>query len=502
MSLPAIPPPDDVAMGVSLDALFRNNAKSRPNELALIDPRDRTYFTDFEPRKLTYAKADAMVEQLAHRVRSFGLRWGSVVAVQLPNVVEATLMLLAIMRAGMVAAPVPMPWRRSDLVAALSEVQPRAFVTLARFVDERPAHVMCEAAADLFQLSFPCAFGAEVPDGVIALDEALSDADARGAKVSAPPGDHIAIATFDATAGGFFPAARGHAQWLAAGLSLLLEAKIESGDTILTTLPPNSLAGIGAAIVPWLLSGGALEFAGGASTGATSSNDWRGRTHLIAPAPVIGAFAKQHRGPLASCVAVHRARHGFVQSFASVPCELMVDLFTFGELGMVAMGRDDRSKPNSIPLGPIAAPSSGGAPVVIETELAGGELLLRGPMLPRGSLPSGASGGVRLDAHGFTRTGFRCHTDGNGRLVIDSGPSGVATVGGLRFGLDDLASRIARCVPEAMVHAIGDTILGERIRVEVDDPVTAAAALHADGHSRHVVEAVVQAVGERRAVGQ
>jgi hypothetical protein len=179
----------------------------------------------------------------------------------------------------------------------------------------------------------------------------------------------------------------------------------------------------------------------------------------------------------------------------------VVDLFAFGELGMIALGRDDRSKPNPIPLGAIAAPSKGRAPVVIETELAGGELLLRGPMLPRGSLPSGTSGAVRLDAHGFTRTGFRCHTDGNGRLVVDAGPAGVASVGGLRFGLDDLGSRIAKYVPEAMVHTIGDAVLGERIRVEVDNPATAAEALRAGGHSRQVIDAVVQAIGERRAVG-
>jgi hypothetical protein len=360
---------------------------------------------------------------------------------------------------------------------------------------------MCEAAAELFQLSFPCAFGAQVPDGVIALDEPISDADPRATKVPAPSGDHMAIATFDAAPAGFFPAARGHSQWLAAGLSVLLEARIESGDTIVTTLPPNSLAGIGAAFVPWLLSGGALEFAGGASIGATSTHDWKGRTHLVAPAAILPVLVKQHRGPLASCVAVHRARHAQVQSFATVPCETLIDLFVFGELGMVALRREDRSKPSPIPLGAIAAPSSGRSPVVIETELAGGELLLRGPMLPRSALPGSASGAVRLDAHGFTRTGFRCHTDGNGKLVVDSGPLGVASVGGLRFGLDDLGSRIAGCVPEAMVYAVGDAVLGERLRVEVRDPAAAAAALYDGGHSRQVVEAVVQAIGERRAVG-
>jgi hypothetical protein len=250
---------DKLAGAVSLDGLFRANAAARPNAPALIDPVNRASFTDGTPLRLTYAQMDERVGRLAGRLASFGMPARSVVAVQLPNIAEAIISLLAILRAGMVAVPVPALWGRSELVAALSGVGPKSLITLSRLGDERPAEAVCEAAAELFDLSFPCAFGANVPDGVIALDQ---ESEFEG--FSAPASDSpdvrtTSLATFDTDADGFFAAGRSDAQWLAAGLPVFLEAKIGAGEPIVTTLPPNSLAGISSAFIPWLLCGGALE---------------------------------------------------------------------------------------------------------------------------------------------------------------------------------------------------------------------------------------------------
>jgi acyl-CoA synthetase (AMP-forming)/AMP-acid ligase II len=499
MNTPQQPPADDAAIAVSLDTLFRSNARARPSAVALLDPPDRTSFTDGAPLPLTYAEADAVVERLAHRLRALGLPPGSVVAVQLPNIVEAVLTLLAILRAGFVAAPVPMAWRRSELVAALSGVEPKVLITVARFGEDRPAEVACQAAFELFSLSFPCAFGAVVPDGVIALD-----ADDGTATVKAPTqpsqADQAAILTFDATAEGFFAAARGHSQWLALGLAVLLEAKIESGDTIVSTLPPNSLIGIGAAVVPWLLSGGALALRRGPAPAASATAVASSKTHLIAPAPVLMEVAHRWSAPFASCVAVRRSQHGHTWDYNGLQSHEIVDLHGFGELGAVALRRKDRSQARRIPLGPISAPSeSGGAPVVIETKVEHGELLLRGPMLPRSFHRSGETISSYANS-GFARPGYRCHADADGLDVTD-GPRRVAAVGGLRFGLDDLAIRVAKSTGAAKVDAIGDQLLGERLHIEVENPETAAVALQAEGHSRLVIEALVAAAPRRRAIG-
>src|SRR5690606_4495945 len=101
-----------------------------------------------------------------------------------------------IRRAGMVAVPVPVLWGRSELVAALSGVGPKALITLSRLGDERPAEAVCDAAAELFDLSFPCAFGASVPDGVIALDQESQSAGFGVAPPGIPDARANSLATF------------------------------------------------------------------------------------------------------------------------------------------------------------------------------------------------------------------------------------------------------------------------------------------------------------------
>ena len=103
--------------------------------LILIDPPDRLSFTDGPVRRLTYAQADRAISALAARLRSFGLPTDSVVAIQLPNTVESVIALLAVMRAGLIAAPLPLLWRHADAAAALSRVAARALIGCQRIGD-------------------------------------------------------------------------------------------------------------------------------------------------------------------------------------------------------------------------------------------------------------------------------------------------------------------------------------------------------------------------------
>jgi hypothetical protein len=468
----------DLASGITLDGLFRSNAAARPETVAISDPRERAGCTDGAPQRLSYAEADAEVERLAALFRSFGLPLGSPFAVQLPNIAEAPLTLLAILRAGMSALPLPLAWRRSDLVAALAQIKPKAIVTVARFFDERPAETVCEAAAELFSLSFPCAFGNNLPDGVIP----LSGVSVQAAASQASAGT---IATFDAKRDGHFAVRRNDAQWLTAGLTTLLEAHIQTGDTIASAVPLHSLAGVAGAFVPWLLSGGTLHLLQGGAAGGEQGK----KPHLVAPAAAARALAAQH--PFASCVAVHRSPRTFSLDFSGCKASRLIDYFTIGEFAVVAMAREDPRRPMPLPLGPIAALSgSAGAPIVVETRLRDGEIHVRGPMVP--DLPAGGDG--------FVATGWRAESDGNGGLVVTGAPERVVTLGGLRFGLDDLQSRVAEIASGLKLFVVEDNMLGERLRLEGADAAT-AAALEAAGHSRLVIEAAQQSAAPRRAAG-
>ena len=60
---------DDPAMKSTLDDLFRRALARRPDAAALIDPPDRSSFTDGPVRRLSYAQADRAISTLAARLR-------------------------------------------------------------------------------------------------------------------------------------------------------------------------------------------------------------------------------------------------------------------------------------------------------------------------------------------------------------------------------------------------------------------------------------------------
>src|SRR3954471_5108082 len=95
----------------TLDDLFRRAAARRPDDIALADPPNRESFTDGAPRRLTYAEADRAISAIASQLRQLRLQTDSIVAIQLPNIVESVLTILGVLRAGMIAAPLPLLWR-------------------------------------------------------------------------------------------------------------------------------------------------------------------------------------------------------------------------------------------------------------------------------------------------------------------------------------------------------------------------------------------------------
>ena len=103
-----------LAADATLDDLFRRAAARRPDALALIDPPNREAFTDSPPCRLTYAQADRIVTAMARRLRQMGLNSDAIVGLQLANSVEGVLTLLAVLRAGLIAMPLPLLWRRAE----------------------------------------------------------------------------------------------------------------------------------------------------------------------------------------------------------------------------------------------------------------------------------------------------------------------------------------------------------------------------------------------------
>lgn len=512
----AAPQPTHNENRVTIDQVFRRVAKPRSDVLALADAPNRESFTDGAPRRLTYAQAERTVAAIAGRLRSMGLPTDAIVAIQLPNTVENVLTILGVLRAGMIAAPLPLLWRRADAVAALARIGAKALVTCSRVGAYSHCQFAMRAAAEVFSIRYVCGFGANLPDGVVPFDDLF------GAQTPdrVPPLDrerqsdaarHIAAITFETGAGGIVPVARNHWELLAGGLGVLLEARLEQNANILTTLAPSSFAGISMTLLPWLLSGGALvlHHPFDADALARQQRDDRCRA-LILPGPVAfrlaetDCFAHEIR---ATVVAAWRAPERLATSPAwCAPNADLVDVSIFGEAGLVPARRAD-DKARLVPFGPVAVPHGGSdaVPVVELAPTSAGTLALRGPMVPHHSFPPGIERSgfayFKIEPGGWVDTGYMCRQDAVTKAIPVSGPpAGIVSIGGYRFPLCDLRDVAGRLDGNATLAAVSDLLVGERLVGSADDCATMQAALDAVGVNPLVVGAF-RAGGRHRAAG-
>jgi len=479
---------DKTAHGATLDDLFRRAGVRHPEAPALIDPPNRENFTDDAPRRLSFAAADHAISALAARLRQLGLPTDTVVAIQLGNTVEAAIALLAVLRAGMIAAPLPLLWRRQEMTAALQHAGAKAIITTGRIGDYAAAETALQAAADVFAIRYVCGFGRDLPDGVVPLDSCFTEPGHGFAHTPRPEpaAAHTAVVGFDVTASGLVPVARHHAALIVGGLAVFLESGMRPESALLTTIPPASFAGIALTIMPWLLGGGALHLHHGFDPAAFAGqvNALKDGT-LVLPGPLLGPLAAaDHVAKLANVVALWRAPERLALAPSWRGTAALTDVASFGEFGLLALRRDTDGLVPALPLGAMGAPQelSAGIPVIETAQSAHGTLLLRGPMMPALAFPPGAAQPTQpaRDEAGLVDTGYRCRREYDG-LVVTAPPAGMVSVGSYRFFGPALEAQIAAHDAGATIAALPDALLGERLAGSAGDEAALTTELRSQG---------------------
>jgi hypothetical protein len=466
--------PTDNAVRTTLDDLFRRAAVRNPDAVALADPDDRAHFTGGAPRQLSYAQADRAVWAVAARLRALGLQTDSVIGVQMPNTAEHILTLLGILRAGMIAALLPMLWRETEIIAALSGVGAKALITTSRIGGTDHCEVAGRVAAGLFSIRHVCAFGDNLADGVVSLDDVMSAASDMQPppERDGNPADHAAIVTFEPAPRGILPVARNHAQLIAAGNMIVAESGLSRECAILSATPPSSFAGLTLTLMPWLLTGGRL-----ALHQPFDDRLFRDQieTHhcdaVIVPGPLAPAFdAISDRVRLIAFWRSPERPHDELLSPA------VLDVTAFGEFGVYAALRQHDRRMAPLTPGPIRAASSDA--VILETQRSPkGTLLLRGDMV---ATPGFAAAEAAGPAPGFTDTGYPCRIDPeHGALVVTGPQPGMISIGGYRLARNELEATSAALPIDSPIAALPDGLLGQRLRGRASDP--AAARLAARG---------------------
>jgi len=158
----------------TLDALFRKNVRTHPDQIALTDPPSREKFTCGPVRCLTYGQADEIIDDLTAMFRTLGIGRDDVVAVQIPNTVELPLLILACFRAGIIISILSPLWREHELEKALNIISPKVLITQHVDGDINFPDLMRETAVKVFSVRHILAFGDEVPDGIVPIEKAIS----------------------------------------------------------------------------------------------------------------------------------------------------------------------------------------------------------------------------------------------------------------------------------------------------------------------------------------
>ena len=480
----------------TLDDLFRNTAARRPDAVALRDPPNRAVFSDGEPRQLTYAQADHIVAAIAGRLRRLGLSTDALVALQLPNTVESVLALLGVLRAGLIAVPLPLLWRQADAAAALNRVGAKAIITTSRIGATDHCKIAMNVAANVFPIRYVCSFGKILADGVIPLDDLLAEAPlldrAEPIERQGNPAAHVAAVTFEVTPSGLMPVARNQLEITDGGQAVLLEAGLPENAAILATCANNSFAGLGVSTMPWLLTGGSLSLHHPFDQAVFAEQCREDRCDTVVVPGVLASRIEQAgllehpflRNVLALWRAPERLQVGSAWQHSEAT---MIDVLAFGETGLIAGRRGAAGHPVEIPLGPVQAPRGIAGHPVLETAVTpAGTLALRGAMVPRHPFPPGAErlpmARFEPDADGFADTLFSCRANrDSGELLITAPPPGIVSVGGYRFVADRLQELVSRSDGDAILATLPDGIAGHRLAGTAEDRAAVRQTLDALG---------------------
>lgn len=459
----------------TLDGLFKKTAAAHPGRIAIVDAPDKAEWTGGTPRKLTYAEADKEIDRLAAFYRAVGLSADSVVGLQSPNTVETIIAFLAALRADLIVAPIPMHWRQGDLLAALNKVGAKGLVAADRIETRKTGITARDAAADVFSLRFVFGLGKEIPDGLIELEPMLAE---MGDELEAPvsersePADHIATLCWSRASKTPLPITRSHNHWIAAARLAMSQTPMIKGAKFLIPYGMSGLTGIGAGLVPWLLSEGTLHLhhARSLATLARHANTIRA-DYILAPGPLVPMLSGALSAPKRTIAAAWNISAPSIRPF--VTRHDVLDLHVADEFGMVSRLRNPDGSPDPVSLGSHAdMRDAENAPVMLNLATSENDAADRASLRIKGAAAPGkrwhtvAEGEYwATDNLGFMETeiGIEPH---NG-LMPGFGIQGQYAPGGVDLtGVDDIYKAYPG-VQDAAAFLVEDDILGGRLYAAV-----------------------------------
>ena len=243
----------------TLYSLFEEALLQCENQEALIDPENRPIITGDSAKRLTFKETDEIVERYASIFYEQGLKKDDIVIIQLPNVVELPIIYLALSKLGIICSPIPMQYGAFEITNIISEISPRAFISLKTFNSSPHA----EQFSSIFKNN-ELKFSMGEVDDFINLDEheLLSDSVQKQKNHSLEnpisADDIFTICWTSGTTGTPKGVPRSHNLWLPMAKAAAFVSDTKEGDTLLNPFPMINMASIGGFLFNWLLCKGKL----------------------------------------------------------------------------------------------------------------------------------------------------------------------------------------------------------------------------------------------------
>lgn len=463
---------------ITLNSLVDQAAAERPDELAIADAPNRITFFSGDPIRLTWTEFRQAVDSVAAALQAAGIAAGQTVAIQLPNVIELPVAILACARIGAIASPFPIQHREHELLEGLTASGASHLITAARPSRDNVLHTSGEVLEELDASMLT--FGDRHPAGSTQL---TLGADDTPTPHTAKPTDTATICWTSGTTGVPKGVPRTHAMWLANARYHVAELDLSARDRILCPFPLVNMAGIGGMLIPWLSTASALFLHSPIDLGVFLGQITTEQiTYSVAPPPLLNRLLRNEEmlegvdmshvrkitsgsAPLDPWMVTGWQRRGIeiVNAFGSNEGASM--------LSTAASVPNPELRARYFPI-----PTREGLEVrLVDIETNSeivepgrpGELRFRGESVFSGYLDSD---GAEFDDHGFYRTGdiFEIvEAEGSVLLRFVDRAKDIIVRGGMNISASEVEALITShgSVAECAVVAYADADLGERVGV-------------------------------------
>ena len=242
--------------------LIDARATAMPDEEALIDPDNKEALVGLPPRRMTYAELKTAIDRLAARLVSMGIARDEVILVQLPNISELVISIFAAARAGVVVSPVPVQWRSHEIRHAVALTGARLIITAHAFSDFNHVAMAHQALEEKGGFDHIITVGPNTCDGALSMTEILADpADVNTAALTdrgVSANEVFTLCWTSGTEAASKAVPRSHNQWLAISRTVVESFLPDEECTYLSLFPAINMAGLGAVLIPWVITGGKM----------------------------------------------------------------------------------------------------------------------------------------------------------------------------------------------------------------------------------------------------